>query len=345
MTDAYEESGVSIARGDAASADAFSQLAKTFNEHTHLVKGLVAFSADFGGMEEPMFAVASDGVGTKLKYAFVSGQHKTVGVDLVAMCVNDLVRNGIHPLGFALYRATGKINPEVMHDVVEGVVEGCLQAGCVYMSGETAEMPGFYRDGEYDLAGFAVGVFDREKLITGDRIQAGDVVFGIRSSGLHSNGFSLVRKLFPPELVVVQPDLLEEILRPTQIYVRELLEINYSQLMHGWAHITGGGIVGKLAKIIPESLRANIFFDHWSVPEIFYEIQRRGKVSLGEMLMTFNMGLGMIGVADSQTAKTVMAELRKKGQYSYEIGYVQRTQVPEKVFVWTVEGSSGQRVI
>src|SRR3990172_4386421 len=229
MPDFYEESGVSIARGDAASADAFAQLAKTFNERSQLVKGMVALSTDFPHMEHPMLALATDGVGTKLKYAFASGQHSTVGIDLVAMCVNDLARNNITPLGFALYRATGKIDPSVMHDVVEGVVEGCLQAGCVYMTGETAEMPGFYQDGEYDLAGFAVGVFDRDRLITGEEIKEGDTVFGIASSGLHSNGFSAVRKLFPPDDVVGQPELLAQILQPTRIYVLDVL--NWSKVL------------------------------------------------------------------------------------------------------------------
>lgn len=166
----YEESGVSIARGDAASVDAFRQLSRTFNPYSQLVRGIVGINADFGGMEEPLLALASDGVGTKLKYAFASGKHSTVGIDLVAMCVNDLARNNITPLAFALYRATGRIEQQVMHDVVEGVVEGCLQAGCVYAAGETAEMPDFYQEGEYDLAGFALGVFDKRCLLTGEAI-------------------------------------------------------------------------------------------------------------------------------------------------------------------------------
>ena len=322
MGDFYESSGVSIARGDAASADAFAQLQRTFNVYSQLIKGLVLLKADFSGMEDPFLAFAPDGVGTKLKYAFASGQHKTVGIDLVAMCVNDLARNNITPLGFALYRATGKIDSEVMHDVVEGVVEGCLQAGCVYMTGETAEMPGFYHDGEYDLAGFAVGVFDRDKLITGERIKAGDTVFGIASSGLHSNGFSAVRKLFPPEEVVGQPKLLAQLLQPTRIYVRDVLEVSNVLGIHGWAHITGGGIIGKLGKIIPNGLVATLTIDSWPTPEIFERVRKSGSISWKEMRSTFNCGLGMIGVADNATAETAIRRLNRNGEQAYIVGEI-----------------------
>ena len=330
MTNFYEESGVSIARGDAASADAFAQLARTFNDQSQLVKGMVALSTDFPHMEHPMLALATDGVGTKLKYAFTSGQHKTVGIDLVAMCVNDLARNNITPLGFALYRATGKIDSKVMHDVVEGVVEGCLQAGCVYMTGETAEMPGFYQDGEYDLAGFAVGVFDRDRLITGEKIKEGDTVFGIASSGLHSNGFSAVRKLFPPEEVVGEPELLAEILQPTRIYVRDVL--NWSQVLevHGWAHITGGGIIGKLGKIIPEGLVAVLEVKNWPIPEIFERVRLAGSVSWEEMRSTFNCGLGMIGVAHPTIADTIVRMLNQNGTQAFIVGEIDEASPNEK---------------
>ena len=327
----YEESGVSIARGDAASADAFQQLVRTLNENTDLVNGLVALKADFSHLKEPRLVFASDGVGTKLKYAFASGKHNTVGIDLVAMCVNDLARNNVQPLAHCLYRATGKIDQQVMHSVVEGVVEGCVQADCVYTTGETAEMPGFYQEGEYDLAGFAVGVVDRGKVITGEAIQEGDLVFGLGSSGLHSNGFSLVRKLFPPEEAVEDSRLLHQILLPTRIYVKPVLAVNQRYEIHGWAHITGGGIVGKLGKIIPDGLTARLDTTKWPVHNIFRRVREAGHVSDQEMRSTFNLGLGMIGVAPKDVAKQAVKFLAQQGEAAYLIGEIIRSSKEGKV--------------
>jgi len=327
----YEESGVSIARGDAASADAFQQLVRTFNENTDLINGLVALKADFSHLREPRLVLTSDGVGTKLKYAFASGKHNTVGIDLVAMCVNDLARNNVVPLGFAMYRAAGEIEPEVMHDVVEGVVGGCLQAGCVYVTGETAEMPGFYQEGEYDLAGFAVGVVDRGKVITGEAIQECDLVFGLGSSGLHSNGFSLVRKLFPPEEAVEDSRLLHQILQPTRIYVKPVMAVNRSFEIHGWAHITGGGIVGKLGNIIPDGLAARLDTTKWPVHYIFRRLREAGRISDKEMRRTFNLGLGMIGVASKDVAKQAVNFLAQQGEAAYLIGEIIRSSKEGKV--------------
>lgn len=335
MTGQYDLSGVSIARGDTASADAFAQLAKTFRYGTQVLNGLVCLSAEFPRMRDPMLALATDGVGTKLKYAFASGRHKTVGIDLVAMCVNDLARNNITPLGFALYRATSQIDSAVMHDVVEGVVEGCLQAGCVYMTGETAEMPGFYSQGEYDLAGFAVGIFDRQKLITGQEIKAGDAIVALASSGLHSNGFSLVRKLFPPEQVNKQPELLEEILAPTKIYVKEVLTATGFFEVKGWAHITGGGIIGKLGKIIPDGYQAQLDASKWVCPEIFHLIQSEAGISWTEMYHIFNCGLGMIGVVNKSVAVDFVPFMARKGIQAYRIGRIRKreTEWSDKVII------------
>ena len=327
----YEESGVSTARGDAASADAFQQLVRTFNENTDLINGLVTLKADFSYIKEPRLVLTSDGVGTKLKYAFASGRHDTVGIDLVAMCVNDLVRNNIVPLGFAMYRATGEIEPEVMHDVVEGVVEACLQAGCVYATGETAEMPGFYAPGDYDLAGFAVGVVDKEKVITGEAIQEGDLIFGLGSSGIHSNGFSLVRKLFPPDETVEDSRLLHQILQPTRIYVKPVMAVNRSFEIHGWAHITGGGIVGKLGRIVPDGLTARLDTTKWPVHNIFRRVREAGHISDQEMRRTFNLGLGMIGVAPKDVAKEAVNFLAQQGEAAYLIGEIIRSSKEEKV--------------
>lgn len=327
----YEESGVSLSRGNAASADAFAQLTRTFNEYSILQNGLVALKADFRAMEEPLLVLASDGVGTKLRYAVTSGEHTTVGIDLVAMCVNDLARNNVIPLGFAMYRAAGKIEPEVMHNVVEGVVEGCLQAGCVYVTGETAEMPGFYAEGEYDLAGFAVGVVDGRALVTGEAVREGDLIFGIGSSGLHSNGFSLVRTVFPPEEVVNDPRLLHLLLNPTRIYVKPVLAANQRFEIHGWAHITGGGIVGKLGKIIPDGLIAHLDTIKWPVHAIFRRIKEAGGISDQEMRTTFNLGLGMIGVAAKDIANHVVNFLSQQGEAAYLIGEVTKSEEKEKV--------------
>lgn len=327
----YKAAGVSTARGDAASEDAFKQLSRTFNKDVVVLDGLVALRADFSQMREPLLAFASDGVGTKLKYAFASGQHNSVGIDLVAMCVNDLARNNIRPLAHCLYRATGKIDQRAMHDVIEGVVEGCVQAGCVYPTGETAEMPGFYAPGEYDLAGLAVGVFEREEIITGQSIQEGDLVFGLASSGIHSNGFSLVRKLFPPEEVVNDASLLYQILKPTRIYVKSVLAVNSRFEIHGWAHITGGGIAGKLGKIIPEDLAARLDTTKWLVHDIFRRIQEAGKISDQEMRSTFNLGLGMIGVAPEGLARHIVNFLAQQGEAAYLIGEIVKSERGDRV--------------
>ena len=333
MEGTYESSGVSIVRGDLASATAFELLKATFNNATDLVDGLVLLDIDLSHYKAPRVGIAVDGVGTKLKYAFVSGQNKKVGVDLVAMCVNDLVRNNLTPLGFGMYFATGEIDLEVQREVVEGVVAGCKLASCVYMSGETAEMPGFYASGEYDIAGFAFGLVDRERRITGQRIREGDIVFGIASSGLHSNGFSKVREIVPPEEVVANQQLLEEILKPTRIYVKPVLDVNALFEIHGWAHVTGSGIIGKLGKIIPEGLCAQIDITSWPIPEIFRLVAQRGNINAAEMFRTFNMGLGMIGVTSQNYAQYSIQELNGQGFLTYQIGSIVRRRGEEKVLL------------
>ncbi|HEY4694937.1 MAG TPA: phosphoribosylformylglycinamidine cyclo-ligase [Candidatus Nanoarchaeia archaeon] len=327
----YKSAGVDVQAGDKASSEAFRQLSKTFNKNAVLVDHVVGLKADFKGLREPMLALAADGVGTKLKYASSLKENRAVGVDVVAMCVNDLARNNITPLGFALYRATGKINPKVMAEVVEGVVAGCLQAGCVYTTGETAEMPDFYEQGEYDLAGFAVGVFERNRLITGEKIQEGDVIFGLASSGVHSNGFSLIRKVLSPQTVKRNYKLRSQIIEPTKIYVKPVLEANQVFDIHGWAHITGGGIVGKLGKIIPDGLAAQVKKDSWPPLDIFQEMQTRGGVSDREMRNTFNMGLGMIGIASNKIIDKIINFLSGRGERVYVIGEIVKGRLSEKV--------------
>ncbi len=326
MTSFYEKSGVSIARGDEASADAFKQLQATFNANTVLSGNVVGLRVDLSSIKDPLFGIAVDGVGTKLKYAFAADKHDTVGIDLVAMCVNDLVRNNIKPLGFGMYRATGRIYPETMSEVVKGVVAGCLEAGCVYQSGETAEMPELYQAGEYDLAGFAWGVYEADDFIDGSKIEPGDVLFALPSSGLHSNGFSAVRKLFSDREVAFDQELIAKLLTPTRIYVNQVLDINSRFPIYGWAHITGEGITGKLGKILPEGVQARINTNTWDRDPIFAEIQEKSRVNDLEMYSTFNMGLGMIGVASSTTVRKLVDYLAAQGQQIFVVGSVELAQ-------------------
>lgn len=329
----YKASGVDINLGDKASADAFKQLQKTFNSNSLMLGGVVSLKTEFKKFKEPLLALATDGVGTKLKYALALGKHDTIGVDLVAMCVNDLVRNNIHPYAFALYRATGKIDLKTMHQVVKGVVIGCLESGCVYATGETAEMPGFYEKGDYDLAGFAIGVFDKDLLISGEKIREGNVVFGLPSSGFHSNGYSLIRKIFPPREIKNNERLIKTLLRPTKIYASLVLDLNTRFDILGWAHITGSGIVGKLGKIIPAGLRAELDFKSWPIPKIMQEVSAQGKIKNEKMAEVFNMGLGMVGVVQRRDFPKVAAYLKGKNEKFYVIGKISKGKGKKVIFL------------
>lgn len=327
----YKQTGVDVVKGDQVSQNAFEQIQQTFNSNTQVFKNLVSIKANFKRLKEPYLAFACDGVGTKLLYAFQSDQLSNVGQDAVAMCVNDLVRNNVTPLSFALYRAAGKFNQKQMADVVSGAVTACIESECVYVTGESAEMPGFYKPSEFDLAGFATGVFDKNELITGENIKKGDLVIGLGSSGLHSNGFSLVRKIFPPEKVRKDSKLHQQIVTPTKIYVKPILETNKKFKINGWAHITGGGLFGKLEKIVPDDLGINLQKKSWPVPPIFSEIQLQGKVSETEMFRTFNMGVGFAGILSKNLASGVVDFLKKKGEEVFIIGEVETLSKSEKV--------------
>src|SRR5205823_6517309 len=237
----------------------------------------------------PVMVVGTDGVGTKLKLAFLAGKHETVGIDLVAMSVNDVVVCGAEPVVFLDYFATSRLRADQAERVIAGVADGCVRAGCALIGGETAELPGFYGDGEYDLAGFCVGVVEKSRILDGSRVRAGDVVLGMASSGLHSNGFSLARKVFERELT---PDLARELLEPTRIYVKDCLALRDAVDVHAFAHITGGGLPGNLPRVLPEEHRA-VLKRGWPVPAIFGRIQQAGRVADDEMLRTFNLGVGM----------------------------------------------------
>ncbi len=328
----YKDAGVDIHAGDAFVEQISPMVKKTFGPE--VITGIGGFgglfSLDAGGYKEPVLVSGTDGVGTKLKLAFLTGRHHTVGIDLVAMCVNDILVSGARPLFFLDYLATGKLEVAQSADVVRGIVEGCSQAGCALIGGETAEMPDFYTKGEYDLAGFAVGIVDRSKLIDGSHILPGDAVIGIASSGLHSNGYSLVRKVVLELLGLDLKEVLapfdrplgEVLLEPTRIYVRSILSLMKEQTIKGMAHITGGGIPGNLPRILPDGCSAKIRKDSWEVPRLFPFLAGKGKIPEEEMFSTFNMGIGMVLVVSSDETGAVLERLKASGETVWCIGEI-----------------------
>ncbi len=329
----YRQAGVDIAAGEAAVERIKGLARSTFR--TEVLRDLGGFSGLFafetGTCRRPVLVSGCDGVGTKLKVAFASGNHVTIGEDCVAMCVNDILVQGAEPLFFLDYLAVGKLDPGQVEQVVTGLARGCRLAGCALLGGETAEMPGFYPPGEYDLAGFAVGLVEQDRIIDGTGIVSADAVIGLASSGLHSNGYSLARKVLleqaelslddrPAELCGVS--LGEEMLRPTRIYVPEILPLLQRFRIKGMAHITGGGLPGNLPRILPAGLQAVIEGASWNIPPIFGLIEKLGPVSREEMYRTFNMGIGYILVVPSEEADSVTRVLEEKGLSAYRIGTV-----------------------
>jgi phosphoribosylformylglycinamidine cyclo-ligase len=287
------------------------------------------FSLEGLTMKAPVLVSGTDGVGTKLKIAFLLDRHDTVGIDCVAMCANDVVCCGAQPLFFLDYIALGKLVPEKVEQIVKGVANGCLQAGCALIGGETAEMPGFYPEDEYDLAGFVVGIVDRDRIIDGSRVKSGDAVIGIASSGIHSNGYSLVRKVFN-----VGSDTLfrfnealgssvgEVLLEPTRIYVKSILSLISQFDVRGIAHITGGGFIENIPRMVPEGLKALIRKGTWPVLPIFSLLRELGEVAEQEMYNTFNMGIGMVLAVEASAAEDVVAALAASGEKAYVIGEI-----------------------
>ena len=300
------------------------------NRFVDAIKPLTKGIGGFGGLfkfdtkkyKEPYLVSSTDGVGTKLKIAFLAGKHDTIGIDLVGMNVNDVLCTGAKPLFFLDYIATGKIEKKVLVDVIKGIVEGCRQAGCALVGGETAEMPGFYKAGEYDVAGFCVGAVDKSKAIDGSKIKAGDVLIGIESNGLHSNGFSLVRKVFSRKELLQYAD---ELLKPTRIYVKPMLTLlretrdERRRTIKGIAHITGGAFYDKIPRIIPKGLAIRIQKKSWPLPEIFRIIQRKGNVPEQNMYRTLNMGIGMVLAADKAASADIISYLAKQNLKSWII--------------------------
>ena len=322
----YEEAGVSVERGYEAVRRMKAYAEATFDQNVLQSLG------SFGGMYalgEQVLVSGTDGVGTKLKAAFALDKHDTVGIDCVAMCANDVVCHGARPLFFLDYIATGKLVPEVAASIVKGVADGCTQAGCALIGGETAEMPGFYPIGEYDLAGFCVGLVDRNKLIDNSRVKAGDAILALASSGVHSNGFSLVRKLVPmekPNLNQYHADLGktigEELLTPTNLYVKPVLALIDAVEVHSLAHITGGGFYENIPRSIPKGLTAQIEKSAVRVLPIFRLLQRLGELEEQHMFNTFNMGVGMTITLPATEIDKAISLLADYGVQAYPIGEV-----------------------
>ena len=329
MAISYQDSGVDVERGYKAVELMKKHVKTTYNEN------VLGDIGSFGGfyslagekMEEPVLVAGTDGVGTKLKYAFVADKHDTIGIDAVAMCVNDIVCQGARPLFFLDYFATGKLSPETVATVVSGVSEGCRQSGCALIGGETAEMPGFYQDGEYDIAGFAVGIVDKKKVINGKNIKAGDVLIGIKSSGVHSNGYSLVRKLFgekKEELEAYNERLgartIDVLLTPTKLYVKPILSLIEKVSVKGIAHITGGGFIENIPRIFPAGIGCEIRKDSYPVPELFKLMQEKAEISDRQIYNTFNMGIGMVVCVDEKDVDLTIASLTESGEEAVVIG-------------------------
>ncbi|MFL5306871.1 MAG: phosphoribosylformylglycinamidine cyclo-ligase [Polyangia bacterium] len=336
----YRDAGVDIDAGDALVERIKSHVRRT--HRPEVLGGLGGFAglcALPARYKEPLLVSCTDGVGTKLKLAFLSGRHDTVGIDLVAMNVNDLVVCGGEPLFFLDYFASGKLQVGVAERVIAGIADGCQTAGCALLGGETAEMPGFYADGEYDLAGFCVGVVEKSRRIDGTRIRPGDRLLGLASSGFHSNGYSLVRKVFLDEmrlpLDAAPPGLGESLgdvlLRPTRIYVRAMQALAQADLLHGAAHITGGGLVDNPTRMIPDGalLKLQLREGSWEVPPIFELLARGGRVAPEEMRRTFNMGIGMIVCVPADRAAEATTVLEREGEKVFAIGQVAAADAPD----------------
>lgn len=333
MPQAYENAGVSVEAGYEVVKRIKSHVART--DRLGVVSGIGGFGGLFDlaslNYKEPVLISGTDGVGTKLVIAKLMGKHDTTGVDCVAMCVNDVVAQGAQPLFFLDYIACGKNDPAVLEQVVSGVADGCVQAGAALIGGETAEMPGMYDEDEYDLAGFTVGCVERSAIVDGSAIAEGDVLIGLPSTGVHSNGFSLVRKaLFEQAGYTVETRLPElgdrtlgdVLLTPTKIYVKALMPLFEAGLVHGVAHITGGGFIENVPRMLPEGLAARIELGSWPVPPIFDVIERAGSVDHMEMFNIFNMGIGMVVAVPADREDEVMNLLANASEQGYRIGSV-----------------------
>jgi phosphoribosylformylglycinamidine cyclo-ligase len=329
----YKEAGVDIDAGDAL-VEAIKPLAKS-TARPGSDAGLGGFGAFFdlarAGYRDPVLVATTDGVGTKLKLAIETGRHEGIGIDLVAMCVNDLIVQGAEPLFFLDYYASGRLEVETGRKIIAGIAEGCRMAGCALIGGETAEMPGLYRESDYDLAGFAVGAVERGAAITGERVKPGDVVLALASSGVHSNGYSLVRKvvadaglaLSKPAPFASNLSLGEVLLEPTRIYVKSGLAAARSGKVKAFAHITGGGLIENIPRVLPDGTCAALDAARWELPVVFGWLAKTGRIAPEEMARTFNCGIGMVVVTAPEDANAVAAMLEQAGERVLEIGRIE----------------------
>ena len=329
---AYKEAGVDIE----AAADLVEQIKPHIKKTNRpgVMSGIGGFGALFDlketGYQDPVLVSGTDGVGTKIKIAIESGIHDTIGIDAVAMCVNDVVVQGAEPLFFLDYFATGKLENAVAESVIKGVAKGCELAGCALIGGETAEMPGLYATGDYDLAGFTVGAVERAEMITGARIEDGDAILALASSGLHSNGFSLVRKILERDAKTYTP---EQLLTPTRIYVKPILEAlkikdkNGQSTIRGMAHITGGGLDENVPRVIPDGLCAHIDVGAWDLPPVFKWLKEVGNLSPQDMATTLNAGIGMVVICPQHYKDTVQKSFENTGEKAFEIGQIKKQSV------------------
>ena len=329
MSNVYKRAGVDVEKG----YESVERMKKHVDKTTRpeVIGGLGAFAGLFDlsklGYKEPVLVSGTDGVGTKLMLAFETNKHDTIGIDLVAMCVNDIVAQGAEPLLFLDYIGCGKNDPAVIEQIVKGVSEGCTTSGAALIGGETAEMPGMYDANEYDLAGFAVGIVEKTKLITGESIASGDVIIGLKSSGIHSNGYSLVRQVIKDldlnkQYEGLSTSLSEAVMEPTKIYAKAIKELTNEVTVKGITHVTGGGFYENFPRMLPEGLGVELDQSAWEVPEILSFIQKQGDISEEEMYGVFNMGVGMAVVVDKQDVEQTLNLLNTSGETSFEMGTI-----------------------
>lgn len=328
MAISYKDSGVDVERGYEAVRLMKEHVKSTYTE------GVLGDIGSFGGffqmpkkVKHPVLVAGTDGVGTKLKYAIIADKHDTIGIDAVAMCVNDIVCQGARPLFFLDYFATGSLSPEKVATVVAGVAKGCKQSGAALIGGETAEMPGFYSEGDYDIAGFAVGVVDKKKIINGSKIRKGDVLIGLKSTGIHSNGYSLVRKIFGEDMETLNKydeeldaKPINVFLRPTKIYVSSILSLIEKIDVLGIAHITGGGFIENIPRILPNGIGCEIDTASYEIPRVFSVLQERAELSQEQMYNTFNMGIGMVVCVREKDVNAAIRQLTLTGEDCVVIG-------------------------
>ena len=337
----YKDAGVDIEKADHFINEIKKYVKKTFNQNVVTPIGgfAGAYMIELAKYKQPVITSSTDGVGTKLKVAQILDKHDTIGIDLVAMCVNDLITTTSKPIFFLDYFATGKLKTDVAVNVIKGIAKGCEEAECALIGGETAEMPGMYKEGEYDIAGFAVGIVEKEKILDGSQAKEGDILIGIASSGLHSNGYSLVRKIieiknysYSDNIEEFGKTLGEELLIPTKIYVKPVMELTEKILLHGIAHITGGGIPGNLIRILNQNTKAIIDTNSWKIPPVFQWIQKEGKISDQEMFKTFNMGIGLILIVPEESVDKAIKILEKYKEKVFIIGRLEKGEKSVEIF-------------